>query len=127
MADPLAPFDDDLVAAVAADHDLPESRLREAIRRHHAYVESLSGVDELVYDWRQGLPYDPLVARTEEAYHLSFLPSVWEEFGEQLGFEAATLAAVRDVHDRQARRVAEERGDPTAPYEGAAPMVLSRD
>lgn len=126
MADPLDPFDDELFRRVADRRDLPESDLRDAVRALHDHVEALSGVDELVHDWRTGLPYDPVVTRTSTAYYLAFNPSVWTEFAAQLDWEETTLAAVRSLHDRQARRAAERRGDPVATYEGAAPMVLAR-
>lgn len=124
--DRLAPFDADVVAAVAAETDGSEASLWDALGRHQAYADSLPSVDDLVYEWRTQLPYDPLVARTDEAYYVALLPGVWNEFGEQMGLSGATITRLREVHDRQARRVAAERGEPTEPYEGAAPMVLSR-
>lgn len=125
-SDRLAPFDDDVVAAVAAETGGSEASLWEALGRHQAYADSLPSVDDLVYEWRTQLPYDPLVTRTDEAYYVALLPGVWNEFGEQMGLSGATITRLREVHDRQARRVADERGEPTDPYEGAAPMVLSR-
>lgn len=126
MPAPLDPFEDALVERVATEHGSRPERLRETVRALHDHVASLSGVDELVHDWRKGLPYDPLVARTSTAYYLVFRPSVWREFADQLCWEDSTLAASRDLHDRQARRAAERRGDPLDPFEGGAPMVLAR-
>lgn len=126
MTDPLAPFDDDILANTASEYDLSESRLRSTLRSLHDHVESLSGVEELVYDWRKGLPYDPLVTQTDDTYYLVFFPSVWEEFADQLNWKAVTLEAARAVHDKQARRAAERLGQPVEPYEGAAPFVIAR-
>lgn len=126
MPEPLAPFDADILASVAGSHDVTEHQLREALKTLHAHVESFSGVEELVHDWRKGLPYDPLVTRTAETYYLVFLPTVWEEFAEQLDWKETTLEAVRAVHERQARRAARRRGNTVDPYEGAAPLVISR-
>ncbi|MFB6191730.1 MAG: hypothetical protein ABEI11_00230 [Haloarculaceae archaeon] len=125
--DRLAPFDADLVAAVAAETGGSEASLWDALGRHQAYADSLPSVEDLVYEWRTQLPYDPLVARTDEAYYVALLPGVWNEFGEQMGLSGATITRLREVHDRQARRAADERGEPTDAYEGAAPMVLSRE
>lgn len=124
--DRLAPFDADVVAAVAEETGGSEASLWDALGRHQAYADSLSSVDDLVYEWRTQLPYDPLVARTDEAYYVALLPGVWNEFGEQMGLSGATITRLREVHDRQARRAAADRGDSTEAYEGAAPMVLSR-
>lgn len=124
--DRLAPFDEDVVAAVASETGGSEADLWDALERHQAYADSLPSVEDLVYEWRTQLPYDPLVARTAAAYYVALLPGVWTEFGEQMGLSGATITRLRQVHDRQARRDAEERGDVTDVYEGAAPMVLAR-
>ena len=124
--DRLAPFDEDVVAAVASETGGSEADLWDALDRHQAYADSLPSVEDLVYEWRTQLPYDPLVARTDAAYYVALLPGVWTEFGDQMGLSGATITRLREVHDRQARRAAEARGDSTDPYEGAAPMVLAR-
>jgi len=122
----LAPFDGDVVAAVASETGGSEAALWDALQRHQAYAGSLPSVEDLVYEWRTRLPYDPLVDRTDAAYYVALLPQVWTEFGEQMGLSGATITRLREVHDRQARRLTAEHGTPTEPYDGAAPMVLSR-
>lgn len=125
-SDPLAAFDDDLVEHVATAEEMEVTVLRAALRRQQEHARSLPGVDDLVYEWRRFLPYDPLVHREETAYYLVFLPSVWEEFGEQLSFDDATLAAVRSVHDRQVRRTLSAVGEDESVVDGGAAMVLTR-
>lgn len=125
-SDPLAAFDDDIVGAVSTETGLSASRLREALRRQQEHARSLPGVDDLVYEWRRFLPYDPLVRRDETAYYLVFTPSVWAEFGEQLSFDDGTLAAARAVHERQLRRVLTRHGEDTSVVDGGAAMVLTR-
>lgn len=124
--DPLAAFDDDIVEGVAAETDLPVSTLRDRLRRQQEHARSLPGVDDLVYEWRRFLPYDPVVRRESDAYYLVFTDSVWIEFGEQLSFDDATLAAVRTVHDRQLRRSLAAAEEDQSVADGGAPMVLTR-
>lgn len=138
---PLTAFDDDVVETVAAETGMAPGRLREALRRHQEHARSLPGVDDLVYEWRRFLPYDPLVRREPETYVLALERSVWVEFGEQLSFDDATLDAVVAVHARQARRAlsADARGPgaeatagtgtsgtPGDAFDGAEAMVLTR-
>jgi hypothetical protein len=124
--DPLAAFDDGVLATVAAREGLAESELRALVRRHQASVRSSPGVDNLVYEWRRGLAYDPVVARTERAYHVVLLDRVWAEFASELGWSDSERAALRAVHDRQARAATAARGDDTGVFDGGAPMVLTR-
>lgn len=126
MADPLGPFEVAVLETVADEHGFDTAALRELCRRHHAHAASMPGIDELVYEWRRFLPYEPLVARTADAFHLAVEPSVWSEFGDQLGFETGELAALRALHDRQARRDADRRGDDVTPFDERAAMVLAR-
>lgn len=125
MPDPLAPFDEGLVATVAEDHGLAPATLRTLVERHHDHAARIPGIDELVVEWRQMLPYDPLVARTPAAYHLAVAPAIWEEFGTQIGLAEAELTALRALHAAQARRSAAARGDELE-VAARAPMVLAR-
>lgn len=125
-SDPLAAFDEHVLTAVTEETALDGTQLRDALRRHQEHARSLPGVDDLVYEWRRFLPYDPLVHRETRAYYLVFQPSVWSEFGEQLAFSDATLAAVRAVHDRQLRRVFATLDVDESVLEGGAAMVLTR-
>jgi hypothetical protein len=120
VTNPLAPFEDDILAAVADESGVDETALRESLRRHQRTARENPGVDDLVYEWRKYLPYDPLVDRTETAYYCALRVGVWDEYADYLGVD---LTAVMAVHDRQARRVAGERQDR---YDGAEAMVLTR-
>jgi hypothetical protein len=119
VTDLLAPFDDDLVGAVAAEFGVPESELRGTLRRHQRTARDNPGVDDLVYEWRKYLPYDPLVTRTPAAYYCALRPGVWAEFAAYLDTD---LDAVVAAHDRQARRVAND----ASAYDGREAMVLTR-
>lgn len=103
--DPLAAFDDDVVASVASDRDLSVERLRELLRRQQESVRSLPGVDDLVYEYRKAFARQPLAERHPDAYFLLVPARVWPEFASALSLSDPELAAVRAVHDRQFRAV----------------------
>jgi hypothetical protein len=124
---PLVPFDDDIVATVADRTDADPDRLRALLRRHQQSARELPGIDNLVYEWRRYLPYDPVVARTDEAFHCVVLPEVWADFADTLDVDDADFERLLAVHDRQARRAAEARGESTEPFDGATPMILTRE
>lgn len=124
--DPLAPFDGEVIEAVAAETGRDPAAVRELVARHQRAVRENPGVADLVYEWRRYLPYDPLVARADDAYHLVVLPRVWEDFG-RAGFSERELDRLGRVHDRQARRAARARGDDESVFDGGAPVVLARD
>lgn len=125
--EPLAPFDDAVVGSVAAETGGDAAALRALVARHQRAVRENPGVSNLLYEWRRYLAYDPLVARTAEAYHLVVLDRVWEEFGASLGLSGVELDRLKRVHDRQARRDARARGDDESVFDGAAPILLTRD
>lgn len=122
----LAAFDDELVAETATDHDLAESKLADLARTHQARVRDLPGVDDIVYEWRNHFHLDPLLARTEDAYYLALPTHVWTEFGDDLGSDDAERAALLDLHDRQARRVASTVGINTVRLDEDHAVVLTR-
>ena len=99
--DPLEPFDEAVIEAVAADHDLDPATLRALLERHQQQMRDLPGVENLVYEWRKTLPRDPLVERREDVYLLVVDPNVWPQFADALEFDADALAAVRAVHAEQ--------------------------
>jgi hypothetical protein len=125
VTDPLGPFDSNRLAAVAADRGVAADALEALVRRHHAHADSMPGVDELVFEWRRFLGYDPLVARTDDAYHLAVDESIWREFGEQMGLDEEAVEALMTLHDREARAAVGADGS-TAPYDRRAAMVLAR-
>jgi hypothetical protein len=127
VRDLLAPFDDDIIAAVAERTGTEPAHLRGLLGRHQQSVRDLPGVDNLVYEWRKYLPYDPVVARTETAFHCVVLPEVWGDFADTLDIDDADFERLLAVHDRQARRSAEARGASTEPFDGATPMILTRE
>lgn len=121
--DPLAAFDDAVIAAVAEESGIDEKRLRELLRRHQGTARDLPGVDDLVYEWRRHFGGGVLLERTDTAYYLSLGRSVWGEFAEALEFSPAELAAVMAVHDRQTRRrLGDDAADPDGEW-----MVLTRE
>lgn len=122
MTDALAPFDSDRLREVAAERGVTVETLETLVRRHHEHADSMPGVDELVFEWRRFLGYEPLVARTDDAYHLAVDESVWHEFGSQIGLDDEAVDALIALHDREARATAD---DSTA-YDRRAAMVLAR-
>lgn len=120
--DPLTAFDDVLLEAVAAEVDCSPEALRGLVRRHQMLVRETPGVDDLLYEWRKYYPYDPLVMRTEQAFHVVLRERVWEEFTDRLGLSPTERGALLAVHDRQARADADDE----SVYDGGAPMVLTR-
>lgn len=120
--DPLAAFDDRVLEATAAEVDYSPDALRELVRRHQALVRETPGVDDLLYEWRKYYPYDPLVARTDRAFHVVLRDRVWTEFTDRLGLSSAERRALLAVHERQAHAEADDGNV----LEGGAPMVLTR-
>jgi hypothetical protein len=124
--DPLAVFDAAVVEAVVAGTEFGPADLRRLVRRHQEEMREFPGVDDLVYEWRKYYPYDPLVARTDRAFHVVLLAEVWDEFADRLDLTPAEQEALMAAHDRQARAAAAERGDDTEVFDGAAPLVVTR-
>lgn len=120
--DPLAAFDDEVVEAAAAEVDCSPDALRDLVRRHQALVRETPGVDDLLYEWRKYYPSDPLVARTDRAFHVVLRDRVWTEFTDRLALSPAERRALLAVHERQARAEADDGGV----LDGGAPMVLTR-
>lgn len=124
--DPLAPFNGEVIEAVSAETGRDPAAVRELVARHQRSVRENPGVADLVYEWRRYLPYDPLVVRADDAYHLVVLPRVWDDFG-RAGFTEPELDRLKRVHNRQARRAARARDDEETVFDGAAPVVLTRE
>lgn len=112
-------FDEEIVTDVARTRGLSSTALRTLLERHQSTVRENPGADSLVYEWRRYHPGDPLVARTPDWYVCAVRPAIWDEFATAMG---ADLGAVREVHDRQARKVVEDHD----PFEELAAMVLAR-
>jgi len=119
--DHLAPFDDDLLATVAARHDLDESTLRDLLVRHQEQVRDNPGVEDIVYEWRSQFHGQPVVQRTPDTYYMRLRAHVWDEFADALDIAEADLYAVLDAHEEQLRRETGAGID-----DGERAMVLSR-
>jgi hypothetical protein len=101
--EPLAPFDEAVIAAVADERGFDEETVVRLLRRHQETARDNPGVDDLVYEWRTQFHEDPLVEQTEEAYYLAVREHVFAEFGDYLDLSDDELAALRSAHDRQAQ------------------------
>jgi hypothetical protein len=119
---PLAAFDDDSFETVADETTLDAGALRDVTERHQESVRELPGVDDIVYEWRNHFHMDPLVYRTDRVYVLALPAHVWDEFGDRLDLGDDDLAALKSVHDRQARRMVPD-GDR---FEADEAVVLGR-
>ena len=120
--DPLAVFGDKHIEAVAGEFDVEPDRLCTLTRRHQESVRDLPGVEDIVYEWRNQFHQDPLVHRDTEAYVLALRDHVWAEFADHLDLRDAHLAALRALHDTQARALAVD----TARFDEADAVVLTR-
>lgn len=121
-AEPESPFSDDVVAAVADEREVDADDLGALVERHQRSVRSLSGVDELVYEWRKNFD-GAVLDRTEATYYLSVPERVWGEFGESLDLSADATDALAAVH----RRTIEGRDDlPDEPGPDRTFVVLDR-
>jgi len=125
--DELAAFDDDVLQSVSGG-GVGRDRLAALAREHQAGIRELPGVDDIVYEWRRGLPADPLLFRSPGVYVLAVPERVWAEFLDELGTDDRETESLRALHDRQARRTLERADRPEAAdaLEARAAMVLTR-
>jgi len=110
------------LAAVADDHPIASSRLREVVVAHQRGVHEAPGVDDIVYEWRRYFSGDPLLGRTDDAYVVTVPESVWAEFERAHDLDESTARALRAVH----AETAEGLDAPPDRREGYAPIVLLR-
>lgn len=117
------PFDESVVASVAADCDASADELASLVDRHQRSVADLPGVENLVYEWRKA--HDGAVLeRTPTAYYCSVPERVWDEFAGAMDLSAAERDALVAAHREQVRR----RPDcPDDPGPGRTVVVLRRD
>ena len=99
--DPLAPFDDEVFRSVASEHGVPEAPVHDLVRRHQELVRRLPGVDDIVYEWRNAFPNDPVVQRQPDVYYLSVAATVWPEYVAALSLDEREAAVLQAVHRRQ--------------------------
>jgi hypothetical protein len=117
----LAAFEDEVLAAVAAEHDFDADALAALVERHQERVRDLPGVEDVVYEWRSQFHEDPLVHRSEAVYVLAHRPHVWDEYVEAMELSETESRTLRAVHDAQARGLAG-----TDQLSSGEPMVLTR-
>jgi len=119
-----APFDPELVVAVAEEFDLPPAGLVAGLIAVQELADRHAGVDGLVYEWRTTPGGDPLYGRTPDRWELVVDAAVWRDFADQLDIDESRLRAAMAVHERQLRRFAADRQERIGIGE---PMVLARD
>jgi hypothetical protein len=124
--DPLAPFDEALIETVAADRDRDTEALCGLVRRHQEQMRELPGVENLVYEWRQLLPSDPLVERRTDAYLLAVEPTVWPQFADALGVDTDALAALKTVHAHHLRATVDDDRGQRLLAETREAMIVTR-
>ncbi|MES3518464.1 MAG: hypothetical protein PPP58_12455 [Natronomonas sp.] len=125
MTEPTRPFAESIVEAVAGEHGTSTEELWELVERHQSRMAELPGTDNLVYEWRRGLPYDPVLFRTSEAHYVA-VNDVWPEFASDLGLTETETRALAAVHDRQLRAAAADREVSVEPLEEAVAVVVTR-
>jgi len=99
----LAPFDDEVIRAVAGTNSVDEEQLRSALADHQRTMRENPGVEDLVYEWRKRFD-DAVLHRTPETFFIAVRESVWAEYGAHLGIDDYLLAAVVAVHQEQVLR-----------------------
>ncbi|MDT3435345.1 hypothetical protein [Haloarcula sp. 1CSR25-25] len=99
----LAPFDDEVIRAVAGTNSVDEEQLRSALADHQRTMRENPGVEDLVYEWRKRFD-DAVLHRTPETFFMAVRESVWQEYGAHLGIDDYLLAAVVAVHQEQVLR-----------------------
>jgi len=119
----LAPFDAEVVRAVAGTNSVDEEQLRSALADHQRTMRENPGVEDLVYEWRKRFD-DAVLHRTPETFYMAVRETVWEEYGAHLGIDDYLLAAVVAVHQEQVLR--ETAVDGSAIDEDAVALVVAR-
>jgi hypothetical protein len=122
-ADLTAPFDDEVIRAVAAENDVDRDVLADALVDHQRTMQENPGVEDLVYEWRKQYS-DPVLERTPDRYVVGVRAAVWEEYGEYLGLEDDVLAALVAVHQEQVLRTLSE--DALAGATDLVPLIALR-
>jgi hypothetical protein len=108
-------FDPATVDRVATDHGVDPDRLADLLAAHQRLVHETpgtGGVAGLVYEWRRAFGRDPVLRRTETAFHLAVEPHVWREYAAALDADEDETAAVRAVHAAAVARESNDDRDP---------------
>lgn len=115
-------FDDAILVATAADHDVDRGELAELVGRHQSAAATLPGIEDLVYEWRKQYD-DAVVERTPGWYYLCVPEWVWGEFADHLDAGERDLAALVEVHRRT---VVARTGANTDPPDGRTYVAFDR-
>ena len=121
--DPLDPFDDDVIRAVADANDVALEPLETAVADHQRTMRDTPGVEDLVYEWRKQYD-DPVLFRDQSIFIVAVPPTVWEEYGSYLDLEDDVLRALAAVHQEQTLRT--DDVDLSGFPEGHATVVVGR-
>jgi len=121
--DPLDPFDDDVIRAVADANDVAVEPLQTAVADHQRTMRDSPGVEDLVYEWRKQYA-DPVLFRDPTVFIVAVPPTVWEEYGSYLDLEEDVLQALAAVHQEQTLRT--DGVDLAGLPDGHATIVLGR-
>jgi hypothetical protein len=122
-SDLLAPFDDEVIRAVASENDVEEELLRDALADHQQTMRDTPGVEDLVYEWRKQFD-DPMLGQSEQTYFVAVRETVWDEYGSYLDLDDYLLSALAAVHQEQVLRTSEL--DLAGMKEGSVPIVVGR-
>ena len=121
--DPLDPFDDDVIRAVADANDVALEPLETAVADHQRTMRDTPGVEDLVYEWRKQYD-DPVLFRDQSIFIVAVPPTVWEEYGSYLDLEDDVLRALAAVHQEQTLRT--DSVDLSGLPDGHATIVVGR-
>lgn len=119
----LAPFDDEVIRAVASENGVDEEMLRDTLRDHQQTMRDTPGVEDLVYEWRKQFD-DPMLGQTARTYFVAVRETVWDEYGSYLDLDDYLLAALAAVHQEQVLRT--DDIDLTGMNKGSVPIVVAR-
>jgi hypothetical protein len=106
-------FDPAIVRDVAAAADRSDSWLDAQLARHQRSMESLPGIENLVYEWRKQYG-DVVISRTSDQYVVAVPDWVWDEFADALELETGGVEPLVEVHRRQVVEGGHASGPPAA-------------
>ena len=122
--DPLAPFDEDVIRAVAGANDVAFEPLEATVADHQRTMRDTPGVEDLVYEWRNQYE-DPVLLREPDVFIVGIPPTVWDEYGRYLDLEDDMLRALAAVHQEQTLR--SDGVDLSGLPDGYATIVVGRE
>lgn len=120
----LAPFDEDVIRAVAGANDVAFEPLEATVADHQRTMRDTPGVEDLVYEWRKQYE-DPVLLRAPTVFIVGVPPTVWDEYGRYLDLEDDMLSALAAVHQEQTLR--SDDVDLSGHPDGYATIVVGRE